>query len=79
MLVDPPPSQPVRERLSPRKPKHCANCPFQIEEVKGVTQVMDEEEEIAMKEFAKFEEKLRQQKGSVPPTSPGAGSIDKVA
>lgn len=47
--------------------------------MKGVTQVMDEEEEIAMKEFAKFEEKLRQQKGSVPPTSPGAGSIDKVA
>ncbi|KKY38057.1 putative hira-interacting protein 5 [Diaporthe ampelina] len=50
-----------------------------IEEVKGVSQVMDEEEEIAMKEFAKFEEKLRQQKGSVPPTSPGAGSIDKGA
>ncbi|KAK2607484.1 hypothetical protein N8I77_006152 [Diaporthe amygdali] len=47
-----------------------------IEEVKGVTQVMDEEEEIAAKEFAKFEEKLRQQKGAVPPTSPGAGSID---
>lgn len=40
---------------------------------------MDEEEEIAMKEFAKFEEKLKQQKGVVPPTSPGPGSIDKVA
>lgn len=51
---------------------------FQIEEVKGVTQVMDEEEEIAMKEFARFEEKLKQQKGAVPPTSPGAGSIDTV-
>ncbi|KXL50361.1 hypothetical protein M433DRAFT_51701, partial [Acidomyces richmondensis BFW] len=34
-----------------------------IEEVKGVQQVMDQEEEIAMKEFAKFEEKLRQAKG----------------
>lgn len=52
---------------------------MQIEEVKSVTQVLDEEEEIAMKEFAKFEEKLKQQKGSVPPTSPGAGSIDTVA
>lgn len=47
--------------------------------MKGVTQVMDEEEEIAMKEFAKFEERLRQQKGSIPPTSPGKGSIDHVA
>ncbi|PPJ56111.1 hypothetical protein CBER1_02111 [Cercospora berteroae] len=45
-----------------------------IEEVKGVQQVMDQEEEIAMQEFAKFEEKLRQQKGEVPPT----GSIDTV-
>lgn len=34
-----------------------------IEEVKGVTQVLDQEEEIAMKEFAKFEEKLKEQKG----------------
>ncbi|KAI9792428.1 MAG: hypothetical protein M1816_002312 [Peltula sp. TS41687] len=34
-----------------------------IEEVKGVTQVLDQEEEIAMQEFAKFEEKLRQQRG----------------
>ncbi|KAF3766226.1 NifU-like protein [Cryphonectria parasitica EP155] len=50
-----------------------------IEEVKGVIQVMDEEEEIATREFAKFEEKLRQQKGSVPPTSPGPGSIDTVS
>lgn len=37
---------------------------FQIEEVKGVVQVMDEEEEIALQEFAKFEEKLKQQKGA---------------
>jgi hypothetical protein len=36
---------------------------LQIEEVKGVNQVLDQEEEIAMKEFARFEEKLRQQKG----------------
>lgn len=31
--------------------------------MKGVHQVLDQEEEIAMKEFAKFEEKLRLQKG----------------
>lgn len=36
----------------------------QIEEVKGVTQVLDQEEEIAMAEFAKFEEKLKQQKSA---------------
>ncbi|KAG8531101.1 uncharacterized protein KY384_004458 [Bacidia gigantensis] len=34
-----------------------------IEEVKGVTQVLDQEEEIAMQEFAKFEENLKKQKG----------------
>ncbi|KAJ5084738.1 hypothetical protein NUU61_009317 [Penicillium alfredii] len=34
-----------------------------IEEVKGVEQVMDQEEEISMHEFARFEQKLRQQKG----------------
>jgi len=34
-----------------------------IEEVKAVQQVVDEEEQIALNEFAKFEEKLRQQKG----------------
>ncbi|KAF1989047.1 NifU-related protein [Aulographum hederae CBS 113979] len=50
-----------------------------IEEVKGVEQVLDQEEEIAMTEFAKFEEKLRQTKGDVPPTSPGKGSIDTIA
>lgn len=36
---------------------------MQIEEVKGVTQVLDQEEEIAMQEFAKFEEKLKRNKG----------------
>ncbi|KAI3327874.1 HIRA-interacting protein 5 [Xylariaceae sp. AK1471] len=50
-----------------------------IEEVKGVKQVMDQEEEIAIKEFAKFEEKLRAQKGpDAAPTTPGKGSLDSV-
>ncbi|KAJ5157103.1 NifU-like protein, partial [Penicillium canariense] len=35
-----------------------------IEEVKGVEQVIDQEEAISMHEFARFEEKLRQQKGA---------------
>ncbi|KAL4928563.1 NifU family protein [Aspergillus undulatus] len=35
-----------------------------IEEVQGVEQATDAEEEISMHEFAKFEEKLRQQKGA---------------
>ncbi|KAK5058930.1 hypothetical protein LTR84_011194 [Exophiala bonariae] len=48
-----------------------------IEEVKGVNQVLDEEEEIAMKEFEKFEEKLRQQKGpDAAPSTVGKGSLD---
>ncbi|KAI2625263.1 HIRA-interacting protein 5 [Hypomontagnella submonticulosa] len=50
-----------------------------IEEVKGVHQVMDQEEEIAIKEFAKFEEKLRAQKGpDAAPTTPGKDSLDSV-
>ncbi|KAL7624332.1 hypothetical protein AAE478_005894 [Parahypoxylon ruwenzoriense] len=50
-----------------------------IEEVKGVNQVMDQEEETAMKEFAKFEEKLRAQKGpNAAPTTPGKDSLDSV-
>ncbi|KIV95597.1 hypothetical protein PV10_03228 [Exophiala mesophila] len=50
-----------------------------IEEVKGVNQVLDEEEEIAMKEFARFEEKLRQQKGpDAAPSTVGKGSLDFV-
>ena len=36
----------------------------QIEEVQGVHQVMDPEEEISIQEFAKFEEKLKTQKDS---------------
>ena len=53
----------------------------QIEEVKGVHQVMDQEEEIAMQEFAKFEEKLKAQKGAdaAPPSTVGKGSLDTVA
>jgi len=50
-----------------------------IEEVKGVTQVLDQEEEIAAQEFAKFEEKLRQQKGvDEIPSTVGKGSLDTV-
>lgn len=49
-----------------------------IEEVKGVQQVLDPEEEMAMQEFAKFEEKLKAQKGEVPPATTAPGSIDKV-
>jgi hypothetical protein len=47
---------------------------LQIEEVKGVNQVLDQEEEIAMKEFARFEEKLRQQKG--PGATASISSLD---
>jgi hypothetical protein len=50
---------------------------LQIEEVKGVNQVLDQEEEIAMKEFARFEEKLRQQKGpEAVASTAGKGSLD---
>jgi len=52
----------------------------QIEEVKGVTQVLDREEEIAMQEFAKFEEKLKQQKGPDAAASTiGKGNLGTVA
>jgi len=48
-----------------------------IEEVQGVTQVLDQEEEIAMQEFAKFEEKLKAQKGPDAAASTiGKGSLD---
>lgn len=48
-----------------------------IEEVKGVQQVMDQEEEIAMQEFAKFEEKLKAQKGPEAVASTGGkGTLD---
>lgn len=57
-----------------------ANLGLQIEEVKGVRQVSDPEEEIAMAEFEKFEEKLRAQKGpDAAPAAMGKGQIDAVA
>lgn len=42
-------------------------------------QVLDQEEEIAMQEFAKFEEKLKAQKGEVPPSTSGKGSLDSAS
>lgn len=39
---------------------------------------MDKEEEVAMREFAKFEEKLKAQKGEAPPSTVGKGSLDSV-
>jgi Fe-S cluster biogenesis protein NfuA len=49
-----------------------------IEEVKGVQQVMDAEEEIAMKEFEKFEEKLKKQKEAEKVGTSGKGETDEV-
>lgn len=50
---------------------------LQIEEVKTVTQVLDQEEEIAMQEFAKFEAKLKEQKGpNAIASTVGKGSLD---
>jgi len=47
--------------------------------VKGVTQILDQEEEIAIAEFAKFEKKLRQQKGQdAAPSTTGKDSLDTV-
>lgn len=44
-----------------------------------MTQVLDKEEEIAMLEFAKFEEKLKEQKGSQAAASTiGKGSLDTI-
>jgi Fe-S cluster biogenesis protein NfuA len=52
---------------------------LQIEEVKGVTQIMDQEEEIAIQEFAKFEEKLKERRGEgVAPSTSGKESLDTV-
>jgi len=51
-----------------------------IEEVTGVVQVLDQEEEIALQEFAKFEEKLKHQKGpDAVASTVGKGSLDTVA
>lgn len=47
--------------------------------MKGVVQVLDQEEEIALAEFAKFEEKLKQQKGPGAIASTiGKDSLDSV-
>lgn len=44
-----------------------------------MTQVLDEEEEIAIKEFEKFEAKLREQKGpDATASTVGKGSLDRV-
>lgn len=58
----------------------CTNVhSLQIEEVKSVTQVLDQEEEIAMQEFAKFEAKLKEQKGpDAVASTVGKGSLDTV-
>lgn len=42
-----------------------------VEEVQGVQQVLDPEEEMAINEFARFEEKLKQQKGPAAVASTG--------
>ncbi|KAK3060802.1 hypothetical protein LTS18_007651, partial [Coniosporium uncinatum] len=49
-----------------------------VEEVKGVEQVLDQEEEVAMREFARFEEKLRQTRGEVPAGTGGKGTLDSA-
>lgn len=49
-----------------------------IEEVKGVQQVLHPEEEVAVKAFSEFEEKLRQQTGREPAKTVGKGSLDYV-
>ncbi|CAK7209178.1 hypothetical protein SBRCBS47491_000350 [Sporothrix bragantina] len=53
-----------------------------IEEVESVEQVLDQEEEIANAEFAKFEEKLKLQRGpgaAAPPTADKASTSSAVA
>jgi hypothetical protein len=47
-----------------------------IEEVQGVQQIFDQEEEIAMLEFQKFEERLRNQGRAPPPSTTGKGTLD---
>ena len=41
-------------------------------------QVLDQEEEVALAEFAKFEAKLKAQKGDVPASTQGKDSLDSV-
>ncbi|KAL1647435.1 hypothetical protein SLS58_002764 [Diplodia intermedia] len=57
----------------------CDSSTVTLKNVTGVEQVLDEEEEVALKEFAKFEEKLRQQKGpDATASTVGKGSLDTV-
>jgi NFU1 iron-sulfur cluster scaffold homolog, mitochondrial len=49
-----------------------------IEEVQGVQQIFDQEEEVAMLEFQKFEERLRNQGRAPPPSTSGKGTLDTV-
>jgi hypothetical protein len=52
---------------------------LQIEEVKGITQVLDQEEEVAIKEFAKFEENLKRHRDtSAAAPAVGKGSLDRA-
>ena len=49
----------------------------QIEEVEAVEQVTDQEEEVAIAEFAKFEEKLAAEKGvDAIASTGGKGTLD---
>ena len=67
----------VKHQYGPERCICIDNHPPQIEEVKAVTQVLDQEEEIAMQEFAKFEAKLKEQKGPDAIASTlGKGSLD---
>ncbi|TID24069.1 HIRA-interacting protein 5 [Venturia nashicola] len=49
-----------------------------IEEVQGVQQIFDQEEEIAMLEFQRFEERLRNSGRAPPPSTTGKGTLDTV-
>ncbi|RPA97350.1 HIRA-interacting protein 5 [Choiromyces venosus 120613-1] len=49
-----------------------------IEEVQSVEQIMDPEEEVAVREFEKFEEKLKKVKGPEAIASTGKGELDSA-
>lgn len=57
--------------------RHRAMLQHYIPEVEGIQQVLDEEEEVAMREFQKFEEQLRAQ-GRGTPSTTGKGTLDTV-
>ena len=63
---------------SPR-PKDLFAYGYRLRKSRASIKFLDEEEEIALKEFARFEEKLRQQKGpDAAPSTVGKGSLDTV-